>query len=152
MSLKEFLATTRGTQKTVQNVRWLCQPINFWSPTEQLVKDYWPLLNHSLIIQANFTETTMKFFTMPNLKFYRFAKNFLRKSSQLVHMAIKELLRLSYGLVNQSYCQFGILRVQLKFNWTVDQCIITSDSKTVWKNRLVSWKLLLILFSGRFGY
>ena len=28
-SLKEFLATTRGTQKTAQTAGWLCEPINF---------------------------------------------------------------------------------------------------------------------------
>ena len=36
---------------------------------------------------------------MPNSNTYSFAKNFLGKSSQLVHMELRELLRLSDVLV-----------------------------------------------------
>ena len=78
-------------------------------------------------MQANFTEGTMKFFWMPNLKIYWFAKNFLRNSSQLVHMVVRELLRLSDGLANRSFCRSDIWRVQLKSSGTVGERLLASD-------------------------
>ena len=42
----------------------------------------------------------MEFFTMLNLNIYSFRKNFLRTTSELVHMVRMELLKLSDGLVN----------------------------------------------------
>ena len=90
---------------------------------------------------------------MPNLKIHWFAKNFLWKSSHLVHMVLKELLIawLSDGLMNQSFCWSNILRVQLRSKWTICKRILATDSKTEWKSRLILWKSLLILFSDWFG-
>ena len=63
---------------------------------------------------------------MPNLKIPFFAKNFLWNSFQLVHMLVRELLRKSGGLVKQSFCRSDILKVQLKFNWTVGDWLLAS--------------------------
>ena len=62
-----------------------------------------------------------------------------------MQMALTELLRLSDGLANQSFCQLDISRVQLKYNWTVSKRLLTSGSKPVWKSRLLL-KAQLIFF------
>ena len=66
------------------------------------------------------------------------------------HVVTGELLRLSNGLVNWSFCLSDISRVQLKFKWTVGKRLLASDSKTVWKSRLILSKLLLNFFNGWF--
>ena len=93
----------------------------------------------------------MKFFTKFNFEIYWLAKNFLWGSSQLVNMVLKELLRLSDPLAKRSFCPSEISWVQLKSNWTVGKWLLASDSKTVWKSRLILSKLLLNFFNGCFG-
>ena len=44
-----------------------------------------------------------------------------------------------------------ISRVQLKSNWSVGVRLAASDSKTVWKSRLILSKSLLIFFNSWFG-
>ena len=51
-------------------------------------------------------------------------------------MVLKELRRLSEGLVNRSFCRLNISRVQRKFSWQVGKELLASDSKTVWKSRV----------------
>ena len=46
-----------------------------------------------------------------------------------MHMVVRELLRLSGGLANQSFCQLDILRVQLKSNWIVGESLLASINK-----------------------
>ena len=69
----------------------------------------------------------------------------------VLHMALWELIRLSDGLANRSFCRWDFSRVQLKSNWTVGKGLLTSDSKTFWKNRLILSKSLLLFFYGWFG-
>ena len=44
-----------------------------------------------------------------------------------MHMAVREMLRLLDDFANQSFCQSDILRVQLKYNWTVVERLLASD-------------------------
>ena len=64
---------------------------------------------------------------MPNLKIYSFAQDFLWKSSQLVNMLVKELLKLSDGLANGSFCRSDIWRDQLKSKSTIDEWLLASN-------------------------
>ena len=66
-------------------------------------------------------------------------------------MALWELIRLSDGLVNQSFCRWDFSRVQLKSKWTVGRGLLASGSKTFWKSRLILSRSLLLLFYGWFG-
>ena len=100
-------------------------------PTEQLLKHSSPLINHTLIIQPNFTKRTIKHFWMPTLNIYSFAKNFLWKSSWPIHMVVRELLRCLDGLANQSFCRWVILRVELKSSWTVGERLLDLDQEEV---------------------
>ena len=73
----------------------------------------------------------------------------LKKSSVKKFLAVtqhtQELLRLSSnGLVNRSFFQLDIWRIQLKSNWTVGEFLIASSYKTVCKIRLIFWKSRLI--------
>ena len=52
---------------------------------------------------------------------------FLWRSSQIVHMTFKKLLKLLYGLRNRSFCQLDISKVQLKSNWIVGERQLASD-------------------------
>ena len=97
--------------------------------------------NHSLVMQANFT---MKFFTIFNFKIYWIAKNFLWGSSQLVHMVLKELLRLSDLLANQSFCRSDISWAQLKSNWTFRERLLASYQDAARECRLILLKRELI--------
>ena len=99
------------------------------------------MINHSLIIQADFTT---KFFTIFNFKIYWLAKNFLWGRSQLVYMVLKELLRLSDPLANRSFCQSDISWVQLKSNWTFRERLLASYQDTVRECRLILLKRELI--------
>ena len=78
----------------------------------------------------------MKFFWLPNLRIYSFAKIFLWKNSQLVRMVLKELLRPSDGLANRSFCRSDISMVPVKSNWIVGKKPLAFDSKLVWKSRI----------------
>ena len=86
----------------------------------------------------------MTFFWMPNLSFinYSFPKISLWKSSELVHIVVKELRRLPDGLPNQSFCQSDISRVQVKSNWTVGESMLASDKEAVTKCmlNLLKWQ------------
>ena len=73
---------------------------------------------------------------MPKLEIYSFAKKFLWNSSQTINIVIKELLRLSYGLANQSFCHSDIQRVQLKSTWTVGERRLAFGQETVREWRL----------------
>ena len=73
------------------------------------------------------------------------------RSSGWCNVALRNMLRPSDGLGNRSFCQSDISRVQLKSNWTVAERPVASDSKTVWKSRLILSKLLLNFFNGCFG-
>ena len=66
-------------------------------------------------------------------------------------MVLRELLRLLDGLANRLFCWSDIWRVQLKSNWTVGKKILASDSKTVWKSRLILSKVQLHFFNGWLG-
>ena len=67
------------------------------------------------------------------------------------HVALRELLRHSDGLPNRWFCRSDLPRVQLKSNWTVGKKLLATDSKTVWKNRLILSKARLIFFNGCFA-
>ena len=69
----------------------------------------------------------------------------------VLHMVLWELIRLSDGLANQSFCWWDFSRVQLKANWTVGQGLLASNSKTFWKSRLILSKSSLLFFYGWFG-
>ena len=56
----------------------------------------------------------------------------------------------SYDFANRSFCWSDISRVQLKSNWTVGKWLLASDSKTVWKSRLILIKIIKF-FNGCFG-
>ena len=100
------------------------------------MKDFEPLINHSLIMQAHFTQRTTKHFWMPYLKIYSFAKNVPWKSSRLIHMAVRKLLRLSDGLANRSFYRSDISRIQLKSNWAVGEKLLALDQEVVRNWRL----------------
>ena len=61
------------------------------------------------------------------LKIDSFAKNFLWKSYQLLHMVVRELLRLPDNLKKLLFCQSDISRIELQSNWTVDEFLLFSD-------------------------
>ena len=73
---------------------------------------------------------------MPNLKIYSIPKKLLWKSSQLVHMVVRELLRLSDDLVRQTFCWSDISKVHLKSNWTVGERLLASNQEAVIERRL----------------
>ena len=93
----------------------------------------------------------MKNFWMPNLKIYWLPKNFLWKSSQLVHIVVKELVRLLNDLAKQLFCWWDISRVQLKSNWTVVEGFLVSDQEAIreWRLNLLKgkWTFLQCLIS-----
>ena len=74
LDLKEALDDVMLHYSDIQMALWTNHLVNQrfqgsnWSPTEQLVKDCLTLINHILIMQADFTLKTKNFFTMPNLK------------------------------------------------------------------------------------
>ena len=86
----------------------------------------------------------MKFFTIFNFKIYWLAKNFLWESSQLVHMVLKELLRLSDPPVNRSFFRSDISWVQLKSNWTFCERLLDSYQDAIIECRLILLKRQLI--------
>ena len=51
----EFLASTHSTQGIGQTVRWPCKPIILSIGYLEDPTEVQPLINHSLIMQANFT-------------------------------------------------------------------------------------------------
>ena len=102
-------------------------------------------------MQANLNYRTLKIFTMPTFRFLRHSNKFLWRSSQIVHISFKELLRLSDELANGSFCLLDTSRVQLTSNRTVGKRSLASNSKTFLKSRLVLSRSLLLYFYGRFG-
>ena len=84
------------------------------------------------------------------MTFKKSPDNFERASG-LCNVAFGDMLRPSDDLANWSICRSDISRVQLKSNWTVGKRLLASDSKTVWKSRLILSKLLLNSFNGCFG-
>ena len=86
-----------------------------------------------------------------------FKKNFVmefpvsfKRASGWCNVVLGDMLRPSDGLANRSFCRSDISRVQLKSNWTVGKRLLASDSKTVWKSRLILSKSLLNFFNGWF--
>ena len=69
----------------------------------------------------------------------------------ILHIVLWELIRLPDGLVNRSFWRWDFSRVQLKSNWTVGKGLLTSDSKTFWKSRLILSKSLSLFFYCWFG-
>ena len=99
-----------------------------WSPTEQLAK-------RKLMLW----------------KLIHFERITFQRVSGWCNVALGDMLRLSEGLANQWFSQSDISRVQLKSNWTVGKRLLASDFETVWKNRLIWSKSLLIFFNGWYG-
>ena len=97
-----------------------------WSPAKKLVKDSYPLINHSLIMQPNVFKKYWNFLQCLILNFNDFQKNFLKEFSDSTH-GIQKLPRLSDCLADQSFCGSDILRIQLKFNWTVGERQLACD-------------------------
>ena len=58
----------------------------------------------------------------------------------LADLILYELLRLSDGLTNRSFCPSNIFRVQLKAKWIVGEWPSASDQLAVWRCRLVLFK------------
>ena len=67
------------------------------------------------------------------------------------NVALRDMLRPSDGLASRSFCWSDISRVQQKSNWRLGKRFLASDSKTVWKSRLILSKSLLNFFNGCFG-
>ena len=83
-----------------------------------------------------------------------FVKNFpdsFERASGWCNVALGDMLRPSDSLTSRSFCWSDISRVQLKSNWTVGKRLLVSDSKTVWKSRLILSKILLNFFNDCFG-
>ena len=87
----------------------------------------------------------LAFFSCRISKFIHLGKKFQWQSCYQVHRGLTDIFRLSDILANWLFCWLDILRVQLKSNWTVGKRLLASDSKTVWKSRLILPKALLIL-------
>ena len=87
---------------------------------------------------------------MPNLKNFSFGKSFQVWSSELVHRVLRELFRLLDSFPNRSFCRSDISRIQVKSNWSIGKRLVASDSKKVWKTKLILLKSLLIFFNGWF--
>ena len=123
MAFKELLRLSDGLAN-------LCRG-STWSPTEQLVKDSYPLINHSLIMQTNFTWMTTKFFTIFNFKIYWLSKKkFVREFSCSTHgtQRVTQTLRWSCEPIILSIGHFES-RTEVQLNsW---QKVSGSDCKTV---------------------
>ena len=65
-------------------------------------------------------------------------------------MVLTELLKVSDGLANQSFCWSDISRVELKSNWTVGERLLASDQEAVTDGTLILLKGLGALFNASF--
>ena len=102
-------------------------------------------------MRDNFTQRTTDVFLMSHFKIYSFDKKIQRWCSQLMQIVLTDLFRLSDGLANRSFCRSDISEVHLKSNETFGKKYLASDSKTVYKSRLILSKAQLIFFNGLFG-
>ena len=68
-----------------------------------------------------------------------------------MHRGLTDIFRLLDSFENGSFCRSDIARVQLKSNWAFGKRLLDSDSKTVWKSRLILYENTINYFKGWYG-
>ena len=156
----EFLTSAQGTNRTLQTVRWLCEPItlligHFESPT---AKSNWTVGEKLIVYHQEAVTEWRLIFVKESERFFNalFQNLFISKKKSVMEFlantgGTQGTLQSVNGLVNRSFCRSDIPRVQLKSNVTVGGTLLGSCSKTVWKSRLSLSKARLIIFNGWFG-
>ena len=82
-----------------------------WNWTEQFVNNCYPLINHVLIMQANFTWKAVKFFAMSNLNIYYFKRIFFERVLWYYTWYTRNFSDCQMALRAGSFCWLDISRV-----------------------------------------
>ena len=86
--------------------------------------------------QANFIKVIVKFFWWLLWIFIHLERISFERAFRWCNAALGDMLRLSHGLANQSFCWSDISRIQLKFNWTVGESLLAFAQEAVREWRL----------------
>ena len=70
------------------------------------------------------------------------------RASGWCNVALGDMLRVSDGLGNRSFCWSDILRAQLKSNWTVGERLEAFDQEAVreWRLNLIKWQWIFLQY------